>query len=1346
MSIMDADKDFFRDFVDRSSEPVVIHADLEPVYANKAFLRLLGYGSFDELATVGLENAIAPADRARIHDAHWAWKKGESVARVQQVDLLHRDGSVVSTECRIVASQYQGRECLAVNVTDVGYRQELVRQVSELRSRYLEAEAFAQIGYFRWHRSRNLVELSPQAQVLFGLTNNVSTVDPDTFVGLFADTNRAQIWSMLSAISASGAVLDLEAVQTADQWRFLNVTVRSEAGRTDGEPDLFGLLRDVTAEHRKREALHLLARRQPEATNPFEVAARALAVGLGYRAAAVYRLSEDGRRTCQLARSVDEGFDRWFGEGLEPGKWYPVRGTVCEAIIDSRDIVCVADGVPERFPGAPMSRELDARACVGAPIFDTRGAIIGHVLAMHDKPDRRGADLDLVGFVAEWSALEMEQQKAAGQRETQQKMWQSIADTMPAILLLKDRDGRLTYANGAYYRIFGVPEDELLGHTVRERAERGHLNFSEDDLTAIETLDAQAWQSNDALPMIRVAATSSAGDTIHWLLAKRQIVDGRDGQPKILTIGLDITDRVTVEEALLESETRLRGILQNLPGAVMRQRVIADGRRETEFVSDRIRDLFDLERVPQPHEIRQLFSDAMELSDFETFHNDSLKAYTAGEPYTLTARIVTAKGAEKWLSHRSHVVAELDDGWVVETILMDDTERYRAVQALRESEQQLRGILRNLPGTVSRARVDRNGKREYLFNSGGLEELFGIKPDHILSEDDRLVTGQIGPLLSKLIDPAELRRFERESAEAFAKGQPYFAILEHSTLDGEQRWSEVRSHVVAATQDGWIVDSLSINVTSRVQAEKALRDNEQQLQAIVQNLPGAISRARVSRDGHRNYLFLSGGIEQIHNISIEEVYDEDGRYIPGRLEALLEKTTAPEELKRLYSESVEAYARGEPYSTVLQHRATDGNRRWAAHRSHAVAAENDCWIVDSLTIDVTDRVEAQIQLREREAQFSALLSNIPGAAWRSRVFPDERREFVFLSDGWEELTGWTVEETMEKPGQVIQSLFQDIDLDSMLADTRRTYEAGLPFVRTYQVQCKSGEIKWLTHRSSVVAVEGDILIADGLAIDDTDQVVARQQLAERDRRLQMLQAELLQASRISAMGALSSAIAHEISQPLAAVSNYLTASEHVLSKDEIVLPEKVSEYLAKARTQSERAGAVIGSLRRFFERGEHTASPEDINDVVEEALALALLDNQVGRTKVNRVYGKALPMVEIDRVQIQQVVLNLVRNAIQAMRDNGLSELSIRTKRAECGVIVEVEDTGPGLSEEVADRIFDRFVTSRSDGMGMGLAICKSVLDAHDSTLEFRLCEEGGTVFYFALPVAKEEVARDRIA
>ena len=241
-----------------------------------------------------------------------------------------------------------------------------------------------------------------------------------------------------------------------------------------------------------------------------------------------------------------------------------------------------------------------------------------------------------------------------------------------------------------------------------------------------------------------------------------------------------------------------------------------------------------------------------------------------------------------------------------------------------------------------------------------------------------------------------------------------------------------------------------------------------------------------------------------------------------------------------------------------------------------------------------------------------------------------------------------------------------------------------------------------------------------------------------ERRIQDLQAELLHTSRLSVMGQMASTIAHELNQPLTAVVNYLEAARHLLARGP-QSAERAGELMGRAVAQAERAGEVIRRLRQFVSKGKTERRTENLNKLVQEALALALVGVQQSGVRVTLNLAEAEMPVVVDRVQIQQVVLNLVRNAIEAMESAQRRELTIGTRvlAADAAVEVEVADSGPGISPEIAERLFEPFVTTKPAGMGLGLSICREIVEAHQGRLSVAAASPGGAVFTLSLPLPR---------
>ena len=267
-------------------------------------------------------------------------------------------------------------------------------------------------------------------------------------------------------------------------------------------------------------------------------------------------------------------------------------------------------------------------------------------------------------------------------------------------------------------------------------------------------------------------------------------------------------------------------------------------------------------------------------------------------------------------------------------------------------------------------------------------------------------------------------------------------------------------------------------------------------------------------------------------------------------------------------------------------------------------------------------------------------------------------------------------------------------------------------------------------------VEGEVIFV-GIIRDLTEREAA-------GRRIQHLQAELLHTSRLSVMGQMASTMAHELNQPLTAVMNYLEAARHLLRNDP-QSAERVSGLMGRAVAQAERAGEVIRKLRQFVSKGETDRRPESLNKLVEEALALALVGARQAGVRVALDLDPKLPPVVVDGVQIQQVVLNLVRNAVEAMEATERRELTITTRAVSPKNIVEVSiaDSGPGIAAEIADRLFQPFVTTKKGGMGLGLSICREIIEAHYGRLDAMPNPAGGTVFRLTLPLSRAELPQE---
>jgi two-component system, LuxR family, sensor kinase FixL len=245
-------------------------------------------------------------------------------------------------------------------------------------------------------------------------------------------------------------------------------------------------------------------------------------------------------------------------------------------------------------------------------------------------------------------------------------------------------------------------------------------------------------------------------------------------------------------------------------------------------------------------------------------------------------------------------------------------------------------------------------------------------------------------------------------------------------------------------------------------------------------------------------------------------------------------------------------------------------------------------------------------------------------------------------------------------------------------------------------------------------------------------------------RLQELQTELVHISRLTAMGEMASTLAHELNQPLSAIANYLKGSRRLLESNCDSTSVTLRDALEKAGAQSLRAGQIIRRLRDFVARGETEKRAESLTKLVEEASALALVGAKEYGVEVRFRFDPRTDLVLADKVQIQQVLLNLIRNAIESMMESAYRTLKIATEAKDDAMVqVSVSDSGPGIAEEISSQLFQPFGTTKRQGMGVGLSISRTIVESHGGQIWVEPTPGGGATFKFTLRAVTGEESGD---
>jgi len=695
---------------------------------------------------------------------------------------------------------------------------------------------------------------------------------------------------------------------------------------------------------------------------------------------------------------------------------------------------------------------------------------------------------------------------------------------------------------------------------------------------------------------------------------------------------------------------------------------------------------------------------AIHPDDVEGLVKHWQSALASGMPVEAEARMRRFDSAYRWFLFLANPLRD-ELGKIVKWYgtNVDIEDRKRVEDGLRASELSWRQIVDNIPGLV--ATMGPMGEVEFL-NRQTLE-YFGKTNEELKNWS-----------LIGAVHPDDLPHVIEARAKAIEAGRIYEVEHRCRRADGAYRWFQVRGLPVRdadGTITSWYL--LLTDIEERRRGEEALQSNERNLNLIINTIPT-----------HIYVLNTEGSVQQVNQavmdytgLTLEDVQQEDYR----------DRVIHPEDLKRVLAEGAASLRRPAPFSTEQRVLGNDGQYRWFLVSYKPLLDDQGRivrWYVAAFDIEDRKRAEAQVEqayLRLAEAQ---RLSKT--GSFITDLVADEHNwsEETFRIFEFDPSTKVTV--------QMVRDIIHPDDLPSFDAVIARGM-TGTDVDFLFRLLTSRGAVKHIRGMARVVVQNADRPLFIGALQDITESKVA-------EAALDKARSELARAARVTTLNALTASIAHEINQPLASLITNASICLRRLNADPPNI-DGARETVMRTIRDGNRASDVITRLRALFSKKEFTLETLDLNEVTREVVALSLGDLQRNQVILQSELADDLPCVTGDRVQLQQVILNLLRNASDAMGsvEDRTRQLLIRTQRdGDDRVRLNVQDAGCGVNPQDFEKLFDAFYTTKSGGMGIGLSVSRSIIERHQGRLWAESNDGPGTTFSFSIPCGPA-VARD---
>lgn len=639
-----------------------------------------------------------------------------------------------------------------------------------------------------------------------------------------------------------------------------------------------------------------------------------------------------------------------------------------------------------------------------------------------------------------------------------------------------------------------------------------------------------------------------------------------------------------------------------------------------------------------------------------------------------------------------------------------------AQEALRDRERELSLLVDMVPSHVWRLTPE----GEPTFFNKRMVDFLGLN----VADTDRPGMSRLTAMIDAALHPDDAAAFRDALTSCLASGETFAMRYRLRRADGIYRWMSSRAEPMR-DHAGRILHwyGLCHDIDDQVRAEDALRASKQQLEQMIDAVP--VNILSFSAAGKLTYASRRYSDKVGSPLSHIEDFD-----------ALARDVAHPEDFPAMFRKASNGFATGQPFVNRFRRREKDGVYRWIEARAQPLRDANGAivqWYIAS--IDIEDEMRAQEALRERERTLRQLVETLP--AMIDCAAPNG--EPIYRSQKLREFLGYELEELDSEGKSRLQatldaSVHPD-DLAGVKEHYARSLSTGEPYARRHRLRRSDGEYRWVETRAAPMrSPEGAIVQWNVICLDIDGEVRAQIELRS-------AQEKMARASQAASLAELSASIAHEVNQPLAAIVATSHACRRWLSADPPNL-ERAGITLDRIIRDANSASDVVSRIRALFSQASKTRTQVDMAEVIGEVCLLLADDLAARNTQVETEFSRSLPQTLVDRVQMQQVLVNLIRNAIDAMEGVVDRPRLIRIRAFPDGaqsVRFELQDHGVGLRE--AERVFEPFFTTKQNGMGMGLAICRSIIESHNGRLWIATSGPGGTTLAFTLPIEERASA-----